>query len=210
MILLVALTCASLWLIIAAPPRAVARLRSATVRQGGYRTGAKSSRQAAGKIVARARGPRTAPAAQTEVDIAILLDLIAVALKMGSPIPDALSAVGRAIGGHRGEALCRVAAHLALGSEWELAWREIPKKLELQAVAGALAPAWLNGAPVTALLHHAQRRIRQQQAANDRVAAKQLGVRLILPVTFCYLPAFVAIGLVPVVLVLVQQGVSFL
>src|SRR5690625_8027201 len=84
MILLVALTCASLWLIIAAPPRAVARLRSATVRQGGYRTGAKSSRQAAGKIVARARGPRTAPAAQTEVDIAILLDLIAVEIGRAS------------------------------------------------------------------------------------------------------------------------------
>src|SRR5699024_8080082 len=129
-------------------------------------------------------------------------------LKMGSPIPDALAGVGEAITGRRGAALGKVAAHLMLGSPWEVAWQEVPTELGLDPVAGALAPAWLNGAPVAALLLHAQRRIRQQQAAQDRIAAKQLGVRLILPVTVCYLPAFVAVGLLPVVLVLVQQGIS--
>src|SRR5690625_7778023 len=47
-------------------------------------------------------------------------------------------------------------------------------------------------------------------SSNDRGAAKQVGSRLLLPVTFCHLPAVVADGLVPVVLVPVPQGVRFL
>src|SRR5690625_1409807 len=219
MTLLVAITCAGLWLTLIAPPRAVARLSSITRAQERFPS------RAPGGVSARGTAPTTSPpkgkkrpvnsnssppASHGEVDLAVLLDLLAAALKNGSAIPDALAAVSSAASGQRGAALSRVAAHLTLGATWEGAWAEISKELGLDPLAGALAPAWVSGAPVAALLQHAQRRIRQTRAAKDRVAAKQLGVRLILPVTVCFLPAFVAIGLLPVLLVLIQQGAAFL
>ncbi len=218
MTLLIAITCAGLWLTLIAPPRPVARL--STITRARERLPHRSP-----DVLALGTARTTSPpngkkrritsssfaaAPHHEVDLAVLLDLLAAALKNGSAIPDALTAVGSAASGQRGAALSRVAAHLTLGATWEGAWAEISKELGLDPLAGALAPARINGAPVAALLQHAQRRIRQTRTAKDRVAAKQLGVRLILPVTVCYLPAFVAIGLLPVVLVLVQQGAAFL
>lgn len=226
-----ALTALAVWalvLVLGAPPRQVARLRQLTVGGAADRQERESVTMPREKGIDRrepaasSRAPAALPgllAAPTgrieEVDAAIVLDLLAVSLKMGSPIPDALAAVGQAIDGQRGIYLRRVSAHLMLGTDWDSAWHANEPELvkaagALAAAKAALAPAWLNGAPVATLLEHAKRRVRQQQLARDRVAAKKLSVKLIMPVTFCYLPAFVAIGLVPVVLVLVQQGISLL
>lgn len=197
MILITALALAAAYLVLAAPSQPVARLRRLTSKRHESRAEDTAL-------------THPADSNRGEVDIAVILDLLSVALKTGSPIPDALEAVGSSIDGVHGADLTKVSAHLMLGSPWQTAWEATQAASSLEPAQSALAPAWLNGAPATALLDHAKRRVRQQRAARDKIAAKQLGARLILPVTVCYLPAFIAIGLLPVVLVLVREGINLL
>lgn len=205
MSVLPALLAGSLVLLLMHQPRPVQRLEKLT-QSALAKNSAKPARRARSRRVKRVR----ARAEVGEVPVEVILDLLAASLRTGCPIPAAMTAVGSAIRGQHGAILERAAAHLSLGASWESAWTQVGYRNQLEQVAAALAPAWLNGAPVAGILQHAKRRIRQQNQARDRVAARQLGVRLIGPVAVCYLPAFIALGLIPVVLVLVRDGFSLL
>ena len=144
----------------------------------------------------RARG--TGPGPASRVEIAVVLDLVGAALTAGSGVPRALEATGRALGGPDGRALGSVAAALLLGAPWETAWAAAPARFAT--LAGALRPAWTHGSAPREALRVAGVQIRQDAAARAQTEAARLGVRLVLPLGLCFLPAFVLIGLVPVLL----------
>lgn len=129
-------------------------------------------------------------------DPALLLDLVAVALAAGAPVPTALTAVGTAWPGAVGEALVRAGHSLALGAPWDIAWAGAAGA---RPVADALEPAWIAGASPVPLLRTAADRVRSRRRARARAAAGRLGVQLVVPLGLCFLPAFVLVGLVPVV-----------
>jgi pilus assembly protein TadC len=64
----------------------------------------------------------------------------------------------------------------------------------------------VTGAPSAAIVHAraAQLRRRQNRALERRAAA--LGVRLVVPLGVCALPAFACLGVIPVVLALLPTG----
>ncbi|HEY0117884.1 MAG TPA: type II secretion system F family protein [Cellulomonas sp.] len=132
-----------------------------------------------------------------EADPTLLLDLVAVALAAGAPVPAALAAVGSSWPGVSGEAMVRAARALALGAPWAVAWTGAGGTA--LAVATALEPAWASGASPVPLLRTAADRLRSRRRAETRAAAGRLGVQLVVPLGLCHLPAFVLIGLVPVV-----------
>ena len=137
-----------------------------------------------------------APPADEPVDVAVLLALLDAAIASGAGLPRALSAVGRAVGGPDGQALGRASAALVLGAGWDTAWAGVPARL--LPVADCLAATWTTGsAPGPALRAAAAALLRERRTA-AREAAARLGVRLVLPLGLCFLPAFVLIGLVPV------------
>lgn len=151
--------------------------------------------------------PRTGPTpppedgrASADVDVTVVLDLLGVALGAGAGVPRALQAVGRSVGGRDGAALERAGAALLLGAGWDPAWEGAPRRLE--PVAGALRPAWVHGAPPRDALRVARERLAHEARATARTAAARLGVRLVLPLGLCLLPAFVLLGLVPVAVAL--------
>lgn len=133
-------------------------------------------------------------------DAAVVYDLLQVALTAGTSLPRALDAVGRAIGTGPGRSLRDAARALELGSTWERAWDGHP-------LADILAPAWLDGADPTPMLQQAARTTRASRAGASRIAAARLTVQLVLPVGLCLLPAFVCIGVIPVLL---SGGLSLL
>jgi tight adherence protein B len=55
------------------------------------------------------------------------------------------------------------------------------------------------GVPAAALLRAAAEDVRDDAAAAGLAAAERLSVRLVLPLGVCVLPAFVLVGVVPVV-----------
>ncbi|WP_291756100.1 type II secretion system F family protein [Cellulomonas sp. 73-92] len=208
---------AVLALLVAALPWAAGRSVRDVARRGTVPTasgtgsaaedGSVMSSPVGGRTAGRERRPGTTtagrpghprdPARSSAVDPALLLDLVAVALAAGAPVPTALVSVGTAWPGHAGEALVRAARALTLGASWDVAWAG--GGAAALAVARALEPAWTAGASPVPLLRTAADRLRSRRRAETRAAAGRLGVQLVLPLTLCYLPAFVLVGLVPVV-----------
>jgi len=133
-----------------------------------------------------------------EVPITVILELLVAALQTGAAIPRALRTVGGAVAGSTGPTLVRAGRQLELGATWDQAWRALSG--ELNTVADALRPAWEMGASPTASLRAAAEGVHRRQLEASRLAAARLTVRLVLPLGLCLLPAFVLIGLVPVLL----------
>lgn len=130
------------------------------------------------------------------MDGVLVLDLLDVAIGTGVSLPRALSAVGAAVGGVQGEELSRGGSALLLGASWQSAWAGSA----LTDVVGALGPSWSTGtAPGPALRGRADQ-LRRDRRTRSRTAAGALGVRLVLPLGLCFLPAFVLLGLVPMLL----------
>lgn len=135
---------------------------------------------------------------EPRVDPAVALDILAAAISAGAPIPVALGALGAAMPPAQGVTLSRAAAVLELGGEWEAAWQGAGQ--DLAPIARSLGPAWSDGVAPGDLLEQAAATIRSRRLGAAKDAAARLGVRLVLPMGVCLLPAFVLLGIVPVLL----------
>lgn len=93
--------------------------------------------------------------------------------------------------------LREVANMLMMGASWNEAWENVPQSLKR--LEEALAPAWVNGVAPVALLERAAQSLRISRARRAKEAAARLGSALVLPLTMCFLPAFILIGVVPVI-----------
>ena len=103
-------------------------------------------------------------------------------------------------------ALSDVAEALTGGAPWSEAWALAPSRL--WPLGRALRPAWERGSsPIDALDALADATLARARAAGDAAAA-ELGVRLSLPLALCLLPAFVLIGIVPLLIAVGGQVVG--
>lgn len=146
-----------------------------------------------------------ADGAPVRVELTVVLDLLSAALGSGAGLPRALEATGDALGGPDRAVLRGAASALLLGASWDAAWAGSGERFAH--VADALQPAWAHGAAPRDALRLAGVRIDQDARTRARTAAARLGVHLVLPLGVCFLPAFVLIGLVPV---LVSLGAGVL
>jgi len=162
-----------------------------------------AARSAVERRAARAGRGATAAARAAEstgeqVEIGVLLELLAAAVRAGASVPRALGAVGAAVGGPDGAALRAAGAALVLGASWDAAWSACPERVVV--VQRALRPAWVHGAAPAPSLRAAGETLRQDRTAAAKAAAGRLAVHLVLPLGACYLPAFVLVGLLPVLI----------
>nr|WP_300337092.1 hypothetical protein [Actinomyces sp.] len=140
-----------------------------------------------------------AESASQGVDEALVLDLAAAALSCGSSVPGTLEALAQALD----EPACGVVARaLLLGAGWQEAWRAAQDEdwcARRQDLEACLRPGWEDGASPVPLLAATAASLRSGRGARDQEAAERLAVRLVVPLGLCHLPAFVALGIVPVV-----------
>jgi hypothetical protein len=140
-------------------------------------------------------------------DTAMMLELIGAMLDAGSGIGRALELVADSASPEYQQSLRPVVSALAIGADWETAWRSSEARTpELLVLRQALGFAALTGAPSSAILYAQAARLRRERfrAAEKRAAA--LGVRLVVPLGLCSLPAFVCLGVVPVLLAMLPSG----
>lgn len=86
-----------------------------------------------------------------------------------------------------------------LGEAPELRDREKPESTEAAAIERVLALAEEAGVPAAELLRAEAERQRYEARAAGQAAAQRLGVQLLLPLGMCVLPAFVLVGVVPLI-----------
>jgi Flp pilus assembly protein TadB len=126
-------------------------------------------------------------------------ELLAAAVAAGSPPVVAAEAVGRAVGGRLGSALATAAATARVGFEPSAAWASLAAEPVLRPLARALAGAGAHGVSPVAMLQRVAEDARDAARWDAQARARALGARAAAPLGLCFLPAFVLVGIVPVV-----------
>ena len=135
-----------------------------------------------------------------EAELPLALELLAACLAGGAALVPALRVVAEAVPGPCGRRLAVVAAALDVGSPPQEAWQRLVESSDEELAASAartLARASDGGAPVAAAVAELSAQARRQARARGQQAAERAGVLAVLPLGLCFLPAFVVIGVVP-------------
>ncbi|MEU0544844.1 type II secretion system F family protein [Nocardia sp. NPDC005978] len=198
-----ALLCAALALV-TVPGHLVPAQRLRALRIRADRNAAEPGRRSGMRMLAGERSARPAKSAPVDpLEIAGALDLFAACLTAGLPAAAAAGAVAPTAPEPLGSVLRRAADLLALGADPVTAWEQATAGCPDESV-GALArmarrSARSGAGLATAVTELAQRR---RAAAEDAAAARaeRAGVLIGGPLGLCFLPAFVCLGIVPVVI----------
>lgn len=144
----------------------------------------------AGRRERREEVRRTAPHA---------VALFGAALRAGAaPVP-ALLLVAEALPGPATDAARGVAARLELGADPAEAWRGLAVEPGLESWGRAMARAHESGAPVVEAVDRLAADLAGTARAEVEDRARTVGVRAALPLGLCLLPAFLLVGIVPLV-----------
>lgn len=125
-------------------------------------------------------------------------DLLAVCLEAGIPPGAAVAAVADASPEPLGEVLSRVAALYRLGAEPSRAWAGVPVLLD--DLARAFVRAGGSGSSVVPALRALAADVRASSRARTDAAVRRAAVWVLAPLGACFLPAFLCLGVVPLVL----------
>lgn len=139
----------------------------------------------------------------TTDDVASSLALLAVALRSGCGVVEAIEHVSRESPGRSGRELGTIAAALRWGVDERTAW-------------GAVDPAWRQagqalrlagraGVPPSTLLLESADDLRSAERGRLDVEAARVAVRMVLPLGLTFLPAFCLTSVIPLVLALAHQ-----
>lgn len=144
--------------------------------------------------------PAGAARRQAELVAALpqVCDLLAVAIESGLPLRRAVEVVAPAVGGVAGGVLDGVIARVRLGGSEAEAWAELEHEPALQTIAREVSRTVASGLGLAPLLRELAVEARRAAAAAALVKARQVGVRSVLPLMCCFLPAFVLLGVVPI------------
>ena len=141
------------------------------------------------RILARCR---RADASGGDTDAALACDLIASALACGASIPRALDALADACAQ---EPLAWTASSLRLGATWEQAWEEAPAWAD--PLRDALEASWTAGTAPEGMLARCASWERRTRLVDAKTRAEELSVRLVGPLGAFFLPAFLLLGIAP-------------
>lgn len=142
------------------------------------------------------------------VPLSVMLALAEAVVASGLDIRSALDGVAGALDpdDEDGRVLELVAQRLAVGLTWAEAWADCGERLGV--LEAALRSSWRTGSsPVLALQAARQAESHRARSAADAASAR-LSVHLTLPLALCLLPAFVLIGIVPLLLAIAGSVVG--
>ncbi|MGW0119044.1 type II secretion system F family protein [Streptomyces sp. NPDC003327] len=167
---------------------------------GGLAAGGVRRHEATRAARRRSRASEPGGAEGAARHLPLAADLLAACASTGASPAEAAEAVGRSLCGPLGERLSRTAAELRLGGEPAVVWRRFGAIPGAQGLARCMERAGATGAPAAeAVARHAA----GLRAARARVAAaraRRAQVLISAPVGLCFLPAFLAVGVAPVVI----------
>ncbi|MEU8920641.1 type II secretion system F family protein [Kitasatospora sp. NPDC048545] len=154
---------------------------------------------------ARARSPADRRAALEEElltrQLPLSAELLAACLGSAALPSEAVSAVGRSVGAPMGPRLVAIGAELALGAPPELCWSRLGEQHpSLAPLARCLVRTSLGGTPAAGPLIRLAHGLRAAAARAAHARVRRAAVLATAPLGLCFLPAFVLIGVVPVVI----------
>lgn len=132
-------------------------------------------------------------------DLPIGVDLLGSCLDAGAAPESALVAVSRALGGPVGEEFLAIHHRLDVGVDPVQVWRSVAAHPQLAPLGRAVGRAHETGAPVGRAVHRLAEELRERARAEVETRARSIEVKASAPLGLCLLPAFVVLGVVPMV-----------
>ncbi|MBN6055875.1 type II secretion system F family protein [Nonomuraea sp. RK-328] len=153
-----------------------------------------------GVVLHRRQDPATRRAQeQITADLPFAADLMAACLIAGRPVGAATEIAANAVAGPLGQRLTWVSTQLRLGADPEPTWAYLARDPSTGQLARAMTRAAASGAPVADVLRRVADDAREAARTTSVAAARSVGVKAVAPLGLCFLPAFVLLGIIPVV-----------
>ncbi|PQZ96300.1 type II secretion system protein [Arthrobacter sp. MYb227] len=131
----------------------------------------------------------------------LVLEMCATLLETGLPVRSVLEVIGEHVPGYK--PLTKVARALELNVSWERAWAQLPPNI--QALEPSLRFTQMSGAPAAKLLRSAAQTERTRGLRQAEARGSEFGIKLVIPLGLCALPAFVCLGIIPIVISLLPD-----
>ena len=130
---------------------------------------------------------------------AVCADLLASCLISGAPPATAARAVCAAMPPPMSEHLRALVSALDLGADPVSAWQKFGVEAPLHPIARAAARSAETGASLAPLLVGVADDLRRAERSRGEAAARAAGIKAVGPLVVCFLPAFLFLGVVPIV-----------
>jgi Flp pilus assembly protein TadB len=128
-----------------------------------------------------------------------VVDLMAACLSAGMSPAAAVEQIGAAVPPPARDELVELSARLRLGLDPVTVWRDLAGHPELGALGRSVARAVESGASVSDAMQRLADDLRDRSRAEVENRARAVGVKAAVPLGVCLLPAFVLVGVVPLV-----------
>lgn len=148
--------------------------------------------------------------AASPLPLAASWDLLAACLRSGMTVPAAVRAVAPDVPGPGRFALLRTAELVALGCDPADAWAPAMDCADTAALARTARRTARSGAAMADAIAALARELRDTASDTAEARAQRAGVIVTGPLGLCFLPAFLCLGVVPVVAGLAEGMVSSL
>jgi Flp pilus assembly protein TadB len=139
-----------------------------------------------------------APPTRPNASLALTLDLVSIALRSGQPL-DAALALAAEPATRTGLVLLRVAGLLRLGADADQAWQLAEDDPVLARVAATARRSATSGTRLAGGFERLATELREEIRAAAQGRAHRVGVLAAAPLGLCFLPAFVCLGIVPII-----------
>ncbi|KIZ19674.1 type II secretion system F family protein [Streptomyces natalensis] len=143
-------------------------------------------------------GRRTEAAVRAE--LAPVADLLAATLAAGAGPQESAEVVGRSLEGVVAARLRQVAAELRLGGEPAAVWPRLAALPGAEGLARCLERAGISGVPAVEPVARIAAELRAEHGRAAAARARRAGVLVTLPLSACFLPAFLTLGVAPVLI----------
>lgn len=137
-------------------------------------------------------------------DLPHVVELFAATLRAGAAPGVGIGLVCAALPGPATERLSSVAARLSIGLDPVQVWASLADDPQLGRLGRALARTQESGAPVVAAVERLADDLARTARAETEERARAVGVKAAVPLGLCLLPAFVLVGIVPLVVALMS------
>jgi pilus assembly protein TadC len=156
-------------------------------------------------VLSRLVGGLESPAAVRERerlvrDLPIAIDLMAACARAGLPLSLVIPPVAQAVGGPLERRLRMVTSRWDLGADPVREWQALTADPVLNALGAAMVRAHRSGAPLADTLVRVAADARRERRSRALAAARSVAVSSAAPLTMCFLPAFLLVGVVPTVI----------
>jgi Flp pilus assembly protein TadB len=128
-----------------------------------------------------------------------VVDLMAACLAAGLAPAAALEEIRAAVGPPALDELAAVSRRLQLGVDPVTVWSDLARHPQLGGLGRSLARATQSGASVADAMQRLADDLRRAARADVENQARAVGVQAAIPLGLCLLPAFVLVGVVPLV-----------